>query len=114
MKAVLFVGALAVGVGVIYWFTSKSKTPIIPTQFLFPDAPPQFPTALDAPLYRDPPAAETIDQNLPPAASSACNIQTRADWLGQGYALAAGASDEEFNEQLTGVKAQQGCFAPPT
>ena len=114
MKAVIFVGVLAVGVGVLFWYGSMKEPPTIPKQFVSPDAPPQYPTALDAPLYRDPPAAETIDSNLPPSSSSVCSIQSRADWLGQGLPIDANANDEDFAVVLTGAKAQAGCFAPPT
>jgi hypothetical protein len=136
---IMMIGGLVVGAGVLYYaYDAYQKTKPLPYYGVQQSGafsnnltdqrgmPTEFPTALNAPLYPDPPASQNdvIVANLPPAVGTAidgfCGVSSGADFVKyaesiQG-ALEAGAkarflSDDSWaNAQISRIKTEAGCF----
>jgi hypothetical protein len=111
-KTLLVAGVVLAGAYYIYKVNGK-KLPTILEQYVAPTKRPDFPTALDFQLYRDPPASQ--DPTLPPIEQKGvCNVYNRQDFEGwSGNVLSSRIDDVDFGTILAGEKANAGCFSPP-
>ncbi len=112
-STLLMFGIVVTGVYIVYKLNGETL-PSIPASYLFPDKKPDYPTALDAPLYTSPPASQS--PTLPnPADAVICPVTSRADFnaLNPGNSTMFFPSDDDFNTYLAGERARAGCFSPP-
>jgi hypothetical protein len=109
-KSMILVAALALGV-FAYVSGRMPDLPSIPKRFLFPAQEPDYPTALDAPLYDSPPASE--NKTLPPIDTGICTVDNLAGFLAWGGSIRGNPTEEQINEVITAEKIYGGCFSPP-
>jgi hypothetical protein len=111
-NTLLMLGIVVAGVYVVYKMNGETL-PTIPASYLFPAKKPDYPTALDTPLYDSPPASQ--NPTLPdPADVDVCPITTREDFASwSGHLVKASVSDVDFGTILAGERARAGCFSPP-
>jgi hypothetical protein len=111
-NTLLMLGIVVAGVYVVYKMNGETL-PSIPASYLFPAKKPDYPTALDAPLYDSPPASQT--PTLPDiGAMGVCPVTTREGFTSvTGRAVNPDVSDNDFNNFLAGERARAGCFSPP-
>jgi hypothetical protein len=112
-NTLLMLGIVVAGVYVVYKMNGETL-PSIPANYLFPAKKPDYPTALDAPLYSSPPASQ--NPTLPDLADAGvCPVTSRADFdaLSPTNSAMFFPSDDSFNTYLAGERARAGCFSPP-
>jgi hypothetical protein len=111
-NTLLMLGVVVAGVYVVYKMNGETL-PSISSLYLFPAKKPDYPTALDAPLYSSPPASQ--NPTLPNLADAGvCPLTTREEFASwSGHVVKASVSDVDFNTILAGERARAGCFSPP-